>query len=221
MTNVLIVSGAGQYSDPWHPFPETTARLAETLGAHYDTTVTTDAAETLTSLRADEWDLLVLNFGSAGEEVSTDGACVDGIQAYLTAGGSLLASHIVTMAFPADPRWEEILGGRWVHGTTMHPPKGDARIRITDAPHPVTRGLADFTLHDERYSYLRVSDDAEVLATHEHDALVHPLVWAHVWHGARVVYDGLGHDADSYDSEEHRMLVLRAAEWLVGSGAED
>lgn len=215
MTKVLIVSGAGAYSDPWHPFPDTTEALLGILSARYEVTVTTDVADALTTLDAGEWDLVVLNFGSAAKEVPTDAACVDGVSGYLAAGGALLASHVVATAFPADPRWEDILGGRWVRGTTMHPPKSDARIAILAAEHPVLRGIADFTLRDERYSYLRVADDSVILATHEHDSLVHPVIWTHEWAAARVVYDGLGHDAQSYQSAEHRTLLLNAAEWLV------
>lgn len=217
MSNVLIVSGAGEYSDPWHPFPDTTAELFGILRPHHTTAVTTEVASALASLKVAEWGLVVMNFGSDEHEVSTDSACVDGVQAYLRAGGALLASHVVATAFPADSRWEEILGGRWVRGTTMHPPKGDAEIEIRSLGHPVTNGVRDFTLTDERYSYLRVSEAAEILATHWHDDIEHPVVWAHEWHGARVVYDGLGHDAESYESEDHRRLVSNAAAWLLAA----
>ena len=61
----------------------------------------------------------------------------------------------------------------------MHPPQGDAEIRILPLDHTVTRGLDDFVLFDERYSYLRVSPEVEVLATHVHDELEHPVVWAY------------------------------------------
>lgn len=215
MSRVLIVSGAGDYSDPWHPFAETSARLADILESEYHVAVTTDVAATLTDLSADEWDLVVLNFGSAARALPTDTACVDGILGYVSAGGALLACHVVATAFPADPRWEEILGGRWVRGTTMHPPQGDADIRVLPVTHAVTRGLDDFVLVDERYSYLRVSPDVDVLATHMHDDLEHSVVWARDPSTAHVVYDGLGHDAQSYDSEDHRRLVLNAAGWLL------
>ena len=219
MSKVLIVSGAGDYSDPWHPFPDTSERLVGILGSRYDVTLTTDVATVLADLTAGEWDLVVLNFGSNGRELPTDTACVDGILRYNSAGGALLASHVVATAFPADPRWEEILGGRWVRGTTMHPPQGDAEIHILPTGHPVTRGLADFVLQDERYSYLRIAPEVEVLATHVHDELEHPVVWAHQRPTSRVVYDGLGHDARSYDSAQHRDLVLNAAEWLLDAKA--
>ena len=215
MSNVLIVSGAGDYSDPWHPFAETTARLVGILESRYEVTLASDVAATLAHLRADEWDLVVLNFASAGRRLPTDAACVEGILRFVDAGGALLACHVVATAFPADPRWEEILGGRWVRGSTMHPPQGRAEIRIMPSDHPITRGLKDFVLIDERYSYLRVSPEVEVLATHVHDEREHPLFWAYQRPSSRVVYDGLGHDALSYDSEDHRRLVLNAADWLI------
>jgi len=215
MSKVLIVTGTGDYSDPWHPFAETSERIAGILGSRYDVTLTTDVATTLANLSADEWDLVVLNFGSAGLEVSTDSACVDGLLRYVTAGGPLLACHVVATAFPADPRWEEILGGRWVRGESMHPPQGDAEIAILPVDHAVTRGLADFVLFDERYSYLRISPGVEVLATHVHGEQEHPVVWAYQRPTSRVVYDGLGHDAQSFDSKDHRSLVLNAADWLL------
>ena len=141
-------------------------------------TLTTDVVGALDDLSADVWDLVVLNFGSGAEAHPTDEACVDGILRYVQGGGAVLACHVVATAFPDDPRWEEILGGRWVRGSTMHPPQSDAEIRVLPLDHAVTHGLDDFVVYDERYSYLRVSPDVEVLATHQHDGLEHPVVWA-------------------------------------------
>jgi type 1 glutamine amidotransferase len=219
VSRVLVVSGAGEYSDPWHPFGETSERLGAILQSRHEVTVTTDVAAALAGLDADAWEVAVLNFGSAERELPTDAACVDGISRFAAAGGALLACHVVATVFPADPRWEDILGGRWVRGTTMHPPQGDAEIRISPTAHAVTRGLHDFVLVDERYSYLRVSPLVQVLATHIHDELEHPVIWAHRLHSSRVVYDGLGHDARSYDSEDHCRLVLNAVGWLLGDDA--
>lgn len=211
---VLVVSGAGAYSDPWHPFAETSARMASILGAHHATTVTSDVASALQALRPSEWDVVVLNFGSGEEPVETDAGCIDGLERYRAGGGAILASHVVATAFPDDERWERMLGGRWVRGTSMHPEFGEAQIHVTESVHPVTAGVSDFTLLDERYSDLRVSASVDVLATHEHDGREHALMWAHESGGARVVYDGLGHDPRSFESAEHRALLVNAVGWL-------
>lgn len=214
VSRVLVVSGAGAYSDPWHPFAETSDRLAGLLAPEHDVTITTDVVETLTALDAGDWDLVVLNFGSGGVEVPTDAACVEGLERYTGAGGALLACHVVATAFPAEPRWEDLLGGRWVRGTTMHPPQSDAHIHVVSG-HAITDGHADFDLFDERYTYLRLSPDVDVLATHEHQGERYPLMWAREDGAARVVYDGLGHDGRSFDSADHVALVHAAVRWLL------
>ena len=73
----------------------------------------------------------------------------------------------------------------------------------TCGPHPITEGLGDISVTDERYSYLSTEPDITVLGQHAHDHLWHPVVWARDTGAGRVVYDGLGHDTRSYDSPGH------------------
>src|SRR5262249_13620046 len=117
-----------------------------------------------------------------------------------------------------------------------HPDYGLARVRVYPDRHPIVAGLADFELQDERYSYLRMAPDVVPLATHRHDGIEHPLLWARTWTApgadagagaapaqsaglaqpARVVYDALGHDVRSYDSPEHAEILRRSIRWLAG-----
>jgi type 1 glutamine amidotransferase len=126
----------------------------------------------------------------------------------------------VVNAWNEDPEsawdgWEEITGGYWERGVTMHPPLGKTRVRVAPDRHPIVAGLTDFTLEDERYTFLRVAPDVEPLAWHEHEGAEHPLLWARTVRDARVVYDALGHDARSYDSAARRELLARSAAWLL------
>jgi type 1 glutamine amidotransferase len=43
------------------------------------------------------------------------------------------------------------------------------------------------------------------------------LLWAREYGRSRIVYDALGHDTRSYDSQAHRELIRRAALWALGS----
>ena len=54
----------------------------------------------------------------------------------------------------------------------------------------------------------------EPIAEHEEDGMRHPLIWARELGHSRLVYDGLGHDARSYESTAHRELLIRALDWL-------
>ncbi|WP_223694308.1 ThuA domain-containing protein [Leifsonia poae] len=81
--------------------------------------------------------------------------------------------------------------------------------------HPIVAGLGDFEVDDERYTYLRTAPDLVPLATHEHEGVEYPLLWARTYGDARIVYDALGHDAASFASPTHRTIIARAAHWLT------
>lgn len=220
MVEVLIVSGAGAYVDSWHPFAETSARLAEVIGSPgHRVEVSEKVEESLGALDGPR--LVVINIGNpaAPRPASTMIEIQDALLAHLEGGGGLLGMHVSATSFTTMPRWPEILGGHWVRGTTMHPPLDLARIRLHPGMHPVAGDDAEIEVLDERYSYLDVREDAVVLGDHEHDGLVHPMIWAREHGAGRVVYDGLGHDARSYDSPTHRDFLRRAVSWLTADRA--
>ena len=97
----------------------------------------------------------------------------------------------------------------------MHPEQDLATILVRSDAHPIVRGLADFTVFDERYSYLHTNPDITVLCEHFTDGRLHPIVWARESGLARVVYDGLGHDTRSYESPGHVELLRRVVGWLL------
>ena len=227
-SRVLLLSGAGRYSDPWHPFPETSARVADALrDAGLDVSVSDDVDGALAILSSEAPDLLVLNIGAADgplapgveearPDAARDAASRDGLLAHLSAGRPLLALHVSSTSLGFVPEWESILGGIWVRGTTMHPDYDRAHIQVDTDAHPIVAGIGDFDTDDERYSWMRVDPAVRALAWQEHDGVRHPLLWTHACGGALVVYDALGHDAASYDSTEARELVGRSARWLLG-----
>lgn len=216
MAEVMIISGAGPYADPWHPFAATSDRLAELItSAGHRVEVSETVEETLLSRATSE--LLVINIGNPDpprpEPVMIE--LQDALLAHLTAGRGLLGMHVSATSFTTMPRWPEILGGRWVRGTTMHPPLDQARIRLRSGVHPVVGDATEIEVLDERYCHLAVGDDVVVLGDHEHEGAGHPMIWAREHGPGRVVYDGLGHDERSYDSAGHRALLLRAVDWLT------
>jgi len=252
---ITVISGSGRYSDPWHPFAETSQRIAGILqDAGHDVTVNDDVDARLaalardtdgrgdaptrrgatgpnipvgTSSPADGADLLVLNVGAPvirddsgeitgpWEDPDADSASRRGLLTYLASGRPLLAFHVSSTSFGYMPEWESILGGLWARGTTMHPPYSRAQVEVATDEHDIVAGIHDFEVDDERYTFMRVSPEVTQLAWHEHGGRHHPLLWAHEYGASRVVYDALGHDAASYDTQEHRALVANAAAWLL------
>jgi type 1 glutamine amidotransferase len=139
-----------------------------------------------------------------------------GLETHLNAGGALLGMHSSITSLTTMPTWRRILGGTWIRGHSMHPPKGPATILLATTQHPITAGLAHLVVIDERYSYLETEPDITVLYEHDHEGFRHPLVWTRQNDQARVVYDGLGHDAASYHSLGHQTLLRRSVRWLLG-----
>lgn len=220
----LILSGAGRYADPWHPFPETSERLAGILRSEgLEVEISEDVDARMAALASDgpesRPDLLVLNIGDPALTGTPDPEAErrgrDGLLAYLAAGRPLLASHVTSTSLRGVPEWEGILGGVWVRGTTFHPDYGPARIHVHADRGPIVAGLDDFDVTDERYTDLRVQPDVVALASHEHDGVAHPLMWAREYGRAKVFYDALGHDAASYEAETHREILRRAVRWLL------
>lgn len=221
MTTALLLSGTGRYADPWHPFAETSTAAAGILEERGITVNTADDVDTaLESLQEPSaWPhLLVVNVGlprDGGASPGTEGAPA-GLEEWTAGGRPTLALHSSSTSFVDCESWEKALGGHWVRGVSMHPEYGPAHI-LLEGSFPV--GIPNFTVDDERYSWLRTSPDVVVHARHEHEGHLHPLMWSLErqvkTRSARTFYDALGHDAASYKSREHRELLTRALDWLL------
>jgi uncharacterized protein len=216
MTDVLVVSGGGPYTDPWHRFADTSARIARIISDLGCTVVVRDDVEAALA-KPGPCKLLVVNIGNpvTPRPVEAIDAVRAGLEDYLTGGGSLLGIHVSATSLTTLPQWPAILGGRWVRGRSMHPPQDTTTIAVTGVGHPVTAALSDFVIDDERYSYLQTEPDITVLCEHVHDGVRHPVVWARQTPTSRVIYDGFGHDTASYDSAGHVALLRRATRWLL------
>lgn len=216
MPDVVLISGSGPYADAWHPFPETSGQIAAIIeGLGYTVRITEEVETGLAD--PGPCRLLVVNIGNPSNPRPPEliEAARAGIEAHLAVGGAILGVHSSATSLPTLPEWPVILGGRWVRGKSMHPPQGPTTISITTVDHPITSGLTDFAIFDERYSYLETQPDITVLCEHSHDGLRHPVVWARETDRYRVVYDGLGHDTASYDSTGHVKLLHHVVRWLM------
>ena len=214
----LLLSARPPFVDEWHDLPATTARLGALLteiGVAHETVWT--LGEAIGRLPATA--LLVTNLtGRPGDPDPLASEWDAAITAFADRGGSVLGVHSSSIAFAASPAWEAVLGGTWVPGVSGHPPIGNDLVTV-QAAHPVTAGLDDFRLFDERYTGLRFADDGVVLVSHEHDGERHSLVTVRrLAGGGHAVYDALGHGTESYDSPEHRRLLGQAVRWALETG---
>ena len=222
----LVLSGG-----PGHDFDASSAALAEVLAAEgVDSTVVTsptDALDRLTS--AAPPDLLTVNAlrwriedgpyaadaGRWGFELDDDAA--RGLADFVAAGGGLLACHTAVICFDAHPRWAALVGATWSWDRSSHPPRGPARVEVTEAGrrHPITEGIDDFTTTDEVYGFLDHHGSLDALLVSSHGGASHPLLWARPFGDGRVVTSLLGHDAAAVTQPEHANALRRSARWLI------
>jgi len=217
---ITILSGSGRYQDRWHDFTATSVEVARALRALTDDiAVRSLKPQGVRDVR--DADLLVVNSGLGCYSEVADGPEDEWAEAFATLReyrarqGPILALHAAANSFDGLDEWPTWIGGRWNRSASMHPPIAAARVQVTDHRHPITRGLTDFTLHDELYSYLDVDPESRVLLDHSYEGRDHALLWTVERDGARSVYDALGPDVRSFASVDRIELLRRAAGWLL------
>jgi hypothetical protein len=217
-TRALVVSGGGRFVDPWHPFADTSAALASALrGRGCAVTVSADADAALTELTTEALpSLLVLNIGWYGPDRFSEPAA-QGLVAALQHGLPTLLVHSTLTAFPDWPLWHEIAGGGWTRGTTYHPAYGPGTA-LAHPEHPVSAGLGELEIIDERYTKLWVDDSASVFLQHEEEGSLHSLAWTRTWGASPIIADALGHDAGAYRTTARTVLLQRELDWLATTG---
>lgn len=206
--------GNDSFQDEYHDFDSTSASIAAILEAVGVEVLIEPIDQAITT--EPHADLILVNTAkrrpaSAGSDALMNARLSD----ILHSGTPLLAFHVSATAFGEVPAWEQLLGGRWVAERTWHPPIGSACIEPTGAGAALRAPARAFSLFDERYTDLRVSPDARILAEHEQDGRRYPVVWTHEFRGLRTAYDGLGHDLRSYESDEHVRLIQAIVRWLL------
>jgi uncharacterized protein len=122
--------------------------------------------------------------------------------------------------------WDEflnVIGGRYFMDTTIvngveipkstyeHDVKMDIQVA---AKHPVTKGLNDFTIHDEVYGGYYVSADVTPLLTTTNPVSNKNVVWANKIGNSRIVTIQLGHDHFAYEDENFRKLLANSIKWV-------
>jgi hypothetical protein len=213
-TALLLSGGTAPYSDPWHPFVQTSGeleRLAREVG--FDVEVSFDPAARLADL--DGVDVLIANVHAPAEHMPAR-ALTDaesGFDRFLARPGGVLALHVSVTGMLGLPAWTALMGARWAAGT-MHPPRGQSSVSAVGG-HPLAASIERFELDDELYSFMEFDGEVDPAVVHEWGGRVHPLVWTREVGPTRVVADALGHAVESYSSAEHAEIIRRALRWIA------
>lgn len=143
----------------------------------------------------------------------------------LDKGVGLIVLHHAMAAYPDWPQFKDVAGAKFYLKPTqepdgLHPQSGvsfgDFKVHPASAGHPITKGLADFTIHDEAYNKYWVDPKAEVLLTTDSPGSDKVLAWARTFGKARVFGMQLGHDEKAWAVPEYRTVLVRAVRWTAG-----
>ncbi|MFD1715457.1 ThuA domain-containing protein [Amnibacterium flavum] len=211
---LVLTGGTDPFVDPWHPFAETSRRIADIARSRgHEVEVSGDIAQRLADLG--DVDLLIVNAPAPADAIDPDllEAGERFLAAHLAAGRPVAGFHSGMTGLLGLGLWNRVIGARWIADVSGHPPLGDATIDVRDSP--ISEGPSSIDLFDEKYSFLEIDGPLTVVASHEYEGAVHPVVWLREWDGSRVFADALAHDARSFDSPEHVRIVERALDWLV------
>ncbi len=143
----------------------------------------------------------------------------------LQRGKGLVVLHHALADYQAWDEWRQVVcgrfylapverGGKTIPASTWR--EGvDVPVHVADPDHPVTRGLADFTIHDEVYGGYEVLPRAHPLLTTGHPESSPTLAWASTWGQSRVVAIQLGHGRSAYEDPNYRRLLAQAIRWVA------
>ena len=212
----------------FHEFHQSSDELARVLAPlGIDSVVEDDIEGGLLALADGNFDLLTVNalrWEMHGEKydpyreewamsLSPEGKAA--IATHLEAGGALLGLHTASICFSDWPEWGDMLGGSWQWGRSWHPPPSP--LGVTPVAHPLMAGIEPFSVEDEVYTDLELRPGINPLlySTEADGHPPQPLLWLHDWSKGRVVYDALGHDAESLRVPAHSEVLRRAVAWSL------
>jgi len=146
--------------------------------------------------------------------------------ALLQAGIGVVALHHTIVSHQDWMEYGKIIGGHYylneksINGKTI--PRSEVftkmselRVSVADAAHPITRGLQDFTIQDERFRNVEHDPDIQVLLTTDHPENDREVAWVKTYGNSRVFYLLFGHDHHAQDHPTYSDLVARGIRWAA------
>jgi type 1 glutamine amidotransferase len=145
--------------------------------------------------------------------------------ALLETGIGLVSTHHNLGAHPDWPEFTSIIGGKYLfapltidgkeHPKSTYAEGETIKVMIADKEHPITKGLADFTIHDETYGQFYLAPDSHVLLTTDHPKCGRGIGWTRKYGKSRVCYLIFGHDQKAWENPNYQELLVRAMRWAA------
>jgi type 1 glutamine amidotransferase len=143
-------------------------------------------------------------------------AALEHLERFVGEGGGLLAVHSASASFKEEPRYYELLGGRFVE----HGPVEAFAVLSAPAQGEQFAGIAAFEVRDELYRH-EYDPTNRVHFTTPVGEEQEPVVWTRRHGQGRVCYCALGHTASSMRHPRALQILRRGLAWVCGNGSAD
>ncbi len=114
--------------------------------------------------------------------------------------------------------WDEyiqILGGRYDLDSSGYQEGIDIDVEVVNPKNPVTKGLANYSVHDESYYDTRVLPSVNPILRTSHEKSDEFLGWTNKYANSKIVYLQSGHDNNAYSNQSYRQMVEQAIAWVA------
>lgn len=137
-------------------------------------------------------------------------------------GKPMLFLHHSICSFQEWDGYMQMIGGKYVipqfsedtalwsnyeHGIDLY-------VEVLDTIHPITRGIRNFTIHDEGYSNITLLNGVHPLLRTDHPDCTPVVGWTNKYDNASTVYLIFGHDQMAYENDTYRLLLRNSILWL-------
>ncbi|WP_160168089.1 ThuA domain-containing protein [Rhodopirellula sallentina] len=187
--------------------------------------------ERLTSRRLQNVDVILSNWNTYGGSRPPNAAWSETLKhtylSFVRQGGGHVVVHAGSSSFPDWTPYHEMTLATWKVGQTGHGPQHDFRVRIDASDHPITRGMKDFTIHDELWHRTAVQKDSTILASafsspeHRGTGQIEPIALAHNYGEGRSFTLLLGHAAEQMSTPGFKTFLIRGTAWAAGENHAD
>ena len=170
----------------------------------FELTYIEDDLDALIAPKLDPYDLIVFYY-TMGE---LSDAQRDGLLNFVASGKGYVGIHSASDSFAEEPAYRAMVGGYFV----THPRYRQYQVNVVDSEHPITKDMDEFMVTDEQY-ITDYDPRVHVLASALWKGKAMPVAWTKSWGEGRVFYLALGHNADSCQDENFKLLLQRGVTW--------
>jgi type 1 glutamine amidotransferase len=167
------------------------------------------------------WDYDVIVFFNMTQKISQKRQ--ENFKKLVKDGVGVVALHHCMGSYQQWHEYIKIIGGRYnlkafvqdgiKYEASTYKHGADFTVHIEDSKHPITRGLADFQVHDETYKKCSFEKDNHLLLTTNHPESDTEIGWVRKYGKGRVCLIMVGHGPSVYANPTYRQLVARAIRW--------